>query len=212
MPPARPRPVDLAVLAAGAFSSIILAFSTTPAFATLAASIRGFASGAGTGTLVMQESTPDGSINCSSLDGGSISNNASTCATISKYGGGAPLVPGRTTTQTVRLTNVGTVPASAFTLAAGACRQEVSDAIHGTAVDLCERIQLRISSGTVMVFAGTPSELDGKTLNLLAALDLPAVAGGQTVPVTATVTLDETAGNDYQGLRVAQSLEWTFQA
>lgn len=206
--PTRRSSLDSTVLIAGALSSVLLAFSMTPAFSSVAAVISDLASGAGTGSLVMQESTSAGSLNCSSLDGGSISANASTCATISSFGG--TLVPGQTATETITLSNVGTVPASSFTLAAGSCGQAADGPVHGDAQDLCDRIRLSITSGGSPIFDGTAAELSGRTLDVLTALDLSAFPSGRSVPIRVASTLDPRAGNDYQGLSVTQALQWTF--
>lgn len=208
----RRRGAVLPVVLAGAVSSVLLGFSMTPTFSALAASIQNTVNTAGTGTLVMQESNSDGSVLCNSTDGGSVSTNSATCATINKYGGNLAMVPGQTVTTQITIKNTGTVPASAFTLAGGACTQSNNGTANGTANDLCAKVNLVIKSGSTTIYSGTAQAFNSQNLNVLTLLGSSSVAAGTAIPFSFAVTVDPSVGNTYQGLKIAQPATWTFGA
>jgi hypothetical protein len=200
------------VIVAGALSSVLLAFSMTPTFSALAASISNTINTAGSGTLTMQEADSTGLILCNSTDGGSVSTNSATCATINNYGGNLNMVPGQTVTTTATIKNTGTVPASAFTLVGGPCVQANNGPVNGTATDLCTKIQLLVKSGSTTIYTGTATGFAAANLNINSLLASPTVAPGATVPLSFAVTLDGTTGNTYQGLKVTQPMTLAFGA
>ena len=166
---------------------------------------------AATGALVMQEQNSGATVTCLSTDGGSVSTNAATCATINKFGGSTTMTPGNTVTTPITIKNIGTVAATTFTLTPGAtCTQSNSGAQNGTATDLCAKLNVVISSGATTVFSGTLATLAGAAP---AAFTMPAApAAGVTVPFSFAVTLAPTAGNTYQGLQASLPLTWTFSS
>jgi len=210
-PQRRPRRrAALPALIAGGVSSILLAFSMTPTFSAVTAQIVNSVDTAGTGSLTMQES--DGTSTCNSTDSGSISTNSATCSSINKYGGKLDMTPGSSVTTNITIKDTGTVAATSFTLLGGACAQSANGSTGGTATDLCAKYNIVIKSGSTTVYTGTAAALDGKTLDLLALLGKSSVAAGETVPFAITATLDSSAGNAYQGLKISQPLTWTFGA
>lgn len=206
------RRVAVPAVIAGGIGSLLLAFSMTPTFSALSAAITNSVDTAGTGTLSMQESIGSSPV-CNSTDGGSISTNSATCATINKYGGNLAMVPGQTATTSITIKNTGTVSASSFSLTPSACVQSNNGTVNGSAQDLCSKMNVVISSGSTTVFSGTAAGLNsGGAVNLLSKLSMSGVAAGATVPFTFAVTLDSSAGNTYQGLQISQPLTWTFGA
>lgn len=204
------RGVALPALIAGGVSAILLAFSMTPTFSAITAQIVNNDNTAGTGTLTMQES--DGKSTCNSTDGGSISTNSATCSSINKFGGDLAMSPSDTSKTSITVKNTGTIDAASFTLQGGACTQAVNGSTGGTATDLCAKYDIVIKSGTSTVYSGTAAALAGQTIDLLALLGKTSVAAGETMPLTIEATLNASAGNAYQGLKISQPLTWTFGA
>lgn len=204
------RRVAFPALIAGGVSAILLAFSMTPTFSAVTAQIINGANTAGTGSLTMQES--DGTTVCNSTDGGSISTNSATCSTINKYGGDLAMSPGDKSTTNITITDTGTVDATSFTLLGGACTQATNGSVGGTATDLCAKYDIVIKSGSTTIYTGTAAALAGQTLNLMTLLGKTSIAAGETVSFTIDATLNASAGNTYQGLKISQPLTWTFGA
>jgi hypothetical protein len=203
------RSLALPVVIAGGVSSLLLAFSLTPTFSALTASIQNSVNTAGVGTLIMQES--DGTYTCNSTDGGNVSTNSATCASINKYGGDLAMVPGKVATTNITIKNTGTVPATSFSLVPGTCAQSTNGTANGTATDLCAKINVVVKSGSATVYTGTAAGLSAN-LNLLTLLSKTSVAAGESVPFVITATVDSNAGNTYQGLKVSQTMTWNFGA
>ena len=145
-------------------------------------------------------------------DGGSVSTNSATCATINSYGGSMAMVPGQTVTTALTIKNTGTVTASAFTLAGGTCTQSNNGSANGSANDLCSKINLVIKSGSTTLFTGTAQAFATQNLNINSLLASAGVLPAAAVPFSFAVTLDSSAGNTYQGLKISQPLSWTFTA
>jgi hypothetical protein len=204
------RTTALPALISGGVSAVLLAFSMTPTFATLTAQIVHSANTAGTGALIMQET--DGTNTCNSTDGGSISTNSATCSTINEYGGNLAMVPGAAAVTNITIKDTGTVAASSFTLVGGTCAQTANGSANGTAVDLCAKYTVLIQSGATTIYTGTAAALGGQTIDILSKLAVSNVAAGGSVPIKITATLDATAGNTYQGLKISQPLTWNFGA
>lgn len=154
----------------------------------------------------------DGTNTCNSTDGGSVSTNSATCSTINKYGGNLGMVPGQAVTTNLTIKDTGTVAASQFTLVGGACTQQNNGTANGTAADLCGKYNIVIKSGSSTIYSGTAAALAGQTIDVLNKIGASSVAAGATVPIVITATLDATAGNTYQGLKISQPLTWTFGA
>ena len=76
----RRQRIGLAVV--GGIMTLMVAFSLTPTFAGVVATITNSVNTASTGTLVMEEKNHDGTVTCTTTGTGS-----ATCATINKYGG-----------------------------------------------------------------------------------------------------------------------------
>ena len=209
---ARRRGVILPVVIAGAISSALLAFSMSPTSSALAASIQNTISSAGSGTLTMQEANSTGATLCNSTDSGSVSTNNASCATINTYGANLNMVPGQTVTTNITIANTGTLPATAFTLGGGACTQATNGSVNGTATDLCTKIKLVVMSGTKEIYNGTTAAFASATPNILTLMSTANVAPSAIVPFSFAVTLDGTAGNTYQGLKITQPMTFTFGA
>lgn len=205
------RKLSLPLVLAGGVSSLVLAFGMTPSFSAFSAAIQNSADTAGTAALVMQESDSSGAILCNSTDGGSVSTNSATCATINKYGGNLAMVAGQTVTTDISIKNTGSIDASSFSLTPSACTQANNGTANGTAIDLCSKIKVVIKSGTTEIFSGTAASLaSGGVIDLVAKVG--TVAAGDSVPFSFDVTLDSSVDNTYQGLKVSQPLTWTFGA
>jgi hypothetical protein len=209
--PRRRRGGLLAVLT-GLVGVVILALSMNSTVAAFTASITNSVNSAGAGTLIMREQNAAGTVTCLSTDGAAnnVTNNAATCTTINKYGGATTVVPGQTVSTTVTITNVGTAPASTFTLAPGTCTQ--SGNVTGSATDLCSRLGIVITQtvgGTSTTVSPASSTL--ATLATAGPITLSSpVPPNTTITFTFAVTLAAAAGNTYQGLAASQPLVWTF--
>ncbi|MRH30077.1 hypothetical protein GH740_12255 [Microbacterium sp. SYP-A9085] len=202
-----------AVIGGGA-ASLLLALSMSPTVAAFTASIANDTNTAGSGTLIMQETSGSGSsaATCTSTDGGGIGTNSATCSTINAYGGSLALVPGTSVSTDVTIKNTGTVPARTFSLDAGACTQGDNGLVNGGAKDLCDKITVKIVSGGDLVYNGSLTAFTGQSVNIRQKLSTGPIAAGTSVSFTFTVTLDGTADNTYAGLQASQPLTWTFNS
>ena len=206
------------IVAAGLVGALMMSLAMTNTFAAFVATITNTNDTAAAGSLILQETGPAGSTTaaCTSTDGGGVSTNSATCATYNKYGGSTTMVPSNaagTTNNivtTVNFRNTGTLPATSFTMAFGACTQPAAAPGAGTATDFCSKLHVKVTSGTTEVQADTvASTLANKTVTLPATL-IPAANGSSTIPLTFTVYLDASAGNTYQGLSASQPITWTL--
>ena len=206
------RKLSLPLVLAGGVSSLVLALGMTPTFSAFSATIQNTLDTAGSGTLVMQETDSTGLIICNS-DVSGVSTNSATCATINKYGGNLAMIPGQTVTTTINIKNTGTVAASAFSLTPSACVQSANGSSNGTALDLCSKINVVITSGAKLVYSGTALALGtGGAIDVNSKLTVASIAAGSSTPFVFAVTLDATAANTYQGLKVSQPMTWGFQS
>jgi hypothetical protein len=207
------RKLSLPLVLAGGVSSLVLALGMSPTFSAFSASIQNTVNTAGSGALIMQETDSTGTIICNSTDLGSVSTNAATCATINKYGGNVTMVPGQTVTTTINIKNTGSVGASSFALTPGACTQSNNGTANGTATDLCSKINILIKSGATTIFSGTATAFNtAGVVDLDQKLALVTIPAGSSTPFVFSVTLDTSAGNTYQGLKVSQPMTWAFGA
>jgi hypothetical protein len=202
-----------AVIGGGA-ASLLLALSMSPTVAAFTASISNDTNTAASGTLIMQETSGSGSsaATCTSTDGvGGIGTNSATCSTINAYGGSLALVPGTSVSTDVTIKNTGSVPARTFSLDAGACAQN-NGPVNGGATDLCDKIAVKIVSGSDVVYNGSLTAFTGQSVNIRQKLSTGPIAAGTSVSFTFTVTLDAAATNAYAGLQATQPLTWTFNS
>jgi hypothetical protein len=210
----RPRRRRLAPLVwlGSAAAAAVVALGVSGTLSGFTASIDNTTNTAATGTLLMSET--DGTATCYSngTAAGVPDTNAGTCATINKFGGSTTMAPGVAgPTVTVTITNNGNINANVFTLTPDAACTQTNNAAttaHGSALDLCAKLNVKISTGvgtTGDVFTGTMA-----ALGTHGAFTLPAVNGGANAVFTFQVTLDSTAGNTYQGLKASTGLTWAF--
>lgn len=201
-------------------SAIVLSLSMTNTFSAFTAAINNSVNTAAAGTVILQEG--NGATTCNSNDtagvnsANTINTNASTCATINKYGGSTTMVPSASNTTptntvvtSIAFKNTGTAAAATFTLTPGACAQSPDGAIDGSATEFCSKLRVVITSGATSVYSGTAAAFTAP-ITLPAAL-VPA-PGGATILFTVTVFIDTAAGNTYQGLAAAQTLLWTLSS
>ncbi|MFM9432233.1 hypothetical protein [Arthrobacter sp. MP_2.3] len=213
--PARPRPnrrrFTPIALGAGVLGTVLLSLSMTGTLSGFAASITNNTNTAGSGSLVMEEKTTGGTpVTCLSTDGGTVSTNTATCSTINKFGGSMTMVPGGPAVNTpITIKNIGSVAAATFTLTHGTtCTQSNNGAQNGTALDLCAKLNVVITSGAATVFSGTAASLAAAPAS---AITMPAApAAGISVPFNIAVSLDPSAGNTYQALAASLPLTWAF--
>ncbi len=198
----------IALVTGGVVASAALALSMTGTMSAFVASITNSTNTAATGALVMEEKNGDGSVTCTSTDGGGLGVNQATCSTINKFGGSTTMSPGRPVTSNVTLKNTGTMAASTFSLTPGTCTQSANGVPAGTATDLCSKLNVKVTSDSSTVFEGTLAALEaGGPISLAAPVN-----AGTSVPFTFDVTLDSGADNTYQGLLASMPLTWTFTA
>jgi hypothetical protein len=205
------RSIALWVVLAGGVSSLVLALGMTPALGAFTAAITTAVDGAGSGTIVMQETDSSGSDVCLSTDGGGVWPNVATCSSINRYGGNVGMQPGDSSVVVTYIRNVGTVAASSFSLTPGPCVQSAAGGVSGSATDFCSNISVTIVSGTTSIFTGTAAALGSAgSIDLLALLGTPKLKSGLQVPFTVTTRVHPSVDNTYQGLRVSQAMTWTF--
>lgn len=200
----RKQRVGLAVV--GGVMSLMVAFSLTPAFAGIVASITNSVNTLSTGTLVMEEKNSDNSVTCTSGGTGT-----ATCANINKYGGAA-LAPGGSTTTSIKITNKGTIAASTFTVNGGACATTnvPGAAVSGTG-DLCTKVNVQIKANGQPVWNGTAAAFATATADVKAAVG-HAIAANETVNIDIVAALDSTADATFQGRQISQPIIWQFGA
>ena len=201
----RRQRIGLAVV--GGIMTLMVAFSLTPTFACVVATITNSVNTASTGTLVMEEKNHDGTVTCTTTGTGS-----ATCATINKYGGQA-LVPGGSTDTTVKITNKGSIAASAFTVKGGTCTTENAPgaSVSGTG-NLCSKMTITIRANGTQVWTGT-----AEAFQQAVAQDIKTVVGHQIAPnetVTLIITAALPANTDasFQGRQISQPITWQFSA
>jgi hypothetical protein len=212
-PAAKTKRVRFAPLAiaTGVAAAVLLSVSMSGTLSGFVASITNDTNTAASGSLVMQESqvsaTGAPTVTCLSNTGG-VDANAATCSTINKFGGSTTMIPGQTVTSVVNIKNVGTSKASTFTLTPGAaCTQTKNGTVNGTATDFCAKLNVVITAAgsATPVFSGTAA-----TLAASPAKTLTALTAGASTDFTFAVTLDNSAGNTYQGLGASLPLTWSF--
>ena len=216
--PSKKRKASLPLVIAGGVSSLVLALGMSPTFSAFTASITNDTNTAGTGRLVMTETS--GAIPaCVSTSGtNGLSGNAAVCSSINKYGGSTTMVPGTPVVTNVSIQNTGTVAASAFTLAFGTCAEAVNGTPSGSATDMCTKMLVKVESGSTLLtpIGATATTLNGTTLDIKSNLALAPIAGGSAaIPLVVTVTLPSVSSavdNTYQGRLISQSMTWTFQS
>ena len=187
--------------------ALLVAFSLTPTFAGIVATITNSVNTASTGTLVMEEKNQDGSVTCTTTGAGS-----ATCATINKYGGQA-LVPGGSTDTTVKITNKGSIAANAFTVKGGTCTTENAPgaSVSGNG-DLCRKMTITVRANGSQVWTGT-----AEAFQQAAAQDIKTVVGhpiapNETVTLVITAALPANTDASFQGRQISQPITWQFSA
>lgn len=193
-------------LTTGVVAAALLSVSMTGTLSGFVASINNPTNTTATGALIMQEQNAAGTVTCLSTDGGSISTNTATCATINKLGGSTTMIPGQTITTNITIKNTGTVNAGSFTLTPSACTQSAAASPSGTATDLCTQLQLVVTQGATTVYSGTAAGFVTGGARTIAG----PPAAGVSLPFTFAVTLPAAAGNTYQNLQASLPLLWTF--
>lgn len=195
----------------GSIASLMMAFTLTPAFAGIVASIQNSINTARTGTLTMEEKS--GSSTCNSYDGGASATNTATCSTINKYGGGVLLPGAAPTTTSITLKNTGTIPAKTFTLTPTNCSQSTvgGTTFTGQANDLCVKVKVKMVSAGKTIYDGTAAGLTSP-IDLLQKLGKTQITAQESVPIDISVQLDSAADTTYQSLQISQPLTWQFGA
>ena len=191
-------------------SAGLLSLSVTGTLSGFTAAITNSTNTAATGTLVLQEGAGSNAttFTCTSADSSSITTNASTCATINKFGGSTTMVPGVPVTTSVTFKNSGTLNASSFLLQPAGCTQSSIATPAGSATDLCSKLSVVVTQ----VGAATPTVYSGTLAAFTAQKTLTTLAAGASSTFTFAVTLDSAAGNAYQGLQASVPMTWTLNS
>lgn len=197
--------IGLAVV--GGVMALMVAFSLTPTFAGIVATITNSVNTASTGTLVMEEKNHDDSVTCTTTGTGS-----ATCATINKYGGQA-LAPGGSTVTNIKITNKGSIPANGFTVDGGTCTVENAPgaSVSGTG-DLCEQLTVTIKANGTQVWTGTAKAFETASAQDVKAVVGHAIAANETVNLEITAALPSNLTADFQGRQISQPITWQFSA
>jgi hypothetical protein len=214
--------------------SVVLAglLGTTVLAVTAGLSLGGFSAGItnptnsySSGTVVLKEAA--GATSCFSTGAGTTVTAANTanCTTIDDFGGPINQGPGSAvTTQVLNLTNVGTINASTFTVAPGACTSAAAAntaPYAGTDAAFCGHVDVTIQNDTT----GTPScvypagagacpalstTYNLTTLGASPALSLGALAAGASDKFTVKTQIDAATTNADQGLAASVPFTWTL--
>ncbi len=216
------RRVAIPAVIAGGLSSLLLAFSMTPTFSALTAAITNNTNTAGIGSIVMQELDSTDKVVCdSSTD---VNGNGLATCTLDKYGHKMAMVPGGSSTVSIKIKNADTssLAASTFTLTSSACtssKNVTTASFTGSATDLCAQTNVKItSSGATAVYDGAASAMPSSIALTTAMIGSATVPVGTAIPFTIVVTFNGSAitadatSNKYANLKIAQQLTWTFQA
>lgn len=204
-----------ALLAAGILSTAVLGVTTSGTLSGFIGTLNNSSGTAATGSLVLQEQDAARSATCTSADS-SVASNTASCS-FNLLGGSTTLVPGSKPEQTFYLKNVGSVPASTFTLrptpGAGGCTTGTNGTRNGGA-DLCRQLMVRVYKGTssatgVQLFSGQANTLGGATASSFTGF--PATLNpGEEIPFTFQVDVPTGTDNSYQGMSVSLPLTWTI--
>ena len=217
------------VWASAAISLVVLGLGMTGTMSGFDASITNNANSAGTGSVLMTETS--GATTCYSNGASgtaSITTNANTCA-INKLGGNLAMSPGTQSTVTVTITNSGTLPVStAFTLTPGGCSQSSNGSPAGADTSFCGVVDVAIWDSTdgkciVPGSAGSsqgacvPSSSNTLTSLGTSAINLKATTGdlapGGTRTFSIMTEIDPVnATNADMDLQVSDNLTWSFTA
>lgn len=197
--------IGLAVV--GGVMALMVAFSLTPTFAGIVATITNSVNTASTGTLVMEEKNHDDSVTCTTTGTGS-----ATCATINKYGGQA-LAPGGSVTTAIKISNKGSIPANGFTVDGGVCSVENAPgaSVSGTG-DLCEQLTVTIRANGSQVWTGTAKAFETTGAHDIKAVVGHAIAANETVNLEIIAALPSNLNANFQGRQISQPITWQFSA
>lgn len=215
----RPGPLG-ALVGACLAAAILLSLSVNGTLSDWSTAIIGNSanSTATASAVILQEVGPDGTAahtqqTCRSSDSPT---NASTCATINKYGGtSTPLAPGSSQTTDVTFTNLGAASAASFVLTPGTCSSTPATGTP-TPSNLCTTdltVAISCSSGSSYSAASAWTDLvrSAGTINGMGTLThTPGLASGATATCRFTVALPAGASVLDQGVTVTQPLTWTL--
>ena len=175
------------------------------------------------GSIVLKET--QGATNCFSTGGTNtpFTTNSSSCSTIDVFGAPTGQLPGGSAaTQPLTFQNVGTSPASTFTVTPGPCAAAGTGSYYGNATSsaFCGIVDITIGNqaGTVCYYPAQASACPAlsNTYNLASLNTFGAVtigsglAAAATDSLTISTKLDSTATNADQGLAATQGFTWTL--
>jgi len=175
------------------------------------------------GSIVLEET--HGATTCYSTGGTNtpFTTNSSSCPTVDVFGAPTGQLPGGSaTTQTLTFENVGTSPASSFTVTPGTCAAAGTGSYYGntTSSAFCGIVYITIGNqaGTVCYYPAQASACPAlsNTYNLTSLDTFGPVAIGSGLASAATdslvisTKLDSTATNADQGLAATQAFTWTL--
>ena len=192
------RKLSLPLIVAGGVSSLVLALGMSPTFSAFTASIQNTINTAGAGTLTMVETTGNGlgPNSCSSSAG--VAGSAD-CTTINKYGNLTTMKPGDSTTTTIHIVNTGTINATSFSLAPGACSGSLCTHLKVTMIQ--DGVAVPLANG---VFASA--------LPATVPLNTPLKGVDTKIDITVLFVATGTDAGDnlLQGQSASQPLTWKF--
>ncbi len=175
------------------------------------------------GSIVLKETS--GASECLSTGGTSqpFTTNSSSCATIDVFGAPTGQLPGGSpVTQTLTFKNVGSSPASTFTVTPETCAAAGTGSYYGnaTSAEFCGKVDVTIGNGaSVCYYPSKPTEAcpalsSTYTLTTLHTYGAVSIGSGLASNASDTVVvntkLDATATNADQGLQATQAFAWTI--
>jgi hypothetical protein len=174
------------------------------------------------GSIVLKEVS--GANTCYSTGGTNtpFTTNSSSCATIDTFGAPAGQLPGGApTVQTMTFTNVGTSPASTFTVTPGACAAAGTGSYYGnaTSAEFCGKVDITIGNGAAVCYypakaEACPALSNTYTLTTLNTNGAVTIGSGLAAAASDTIVvdtkLDSSAENKDQGLQATQGFTWTL--
>jgi hypothetical protein len=176
------------------------------------------------GTVVLKEAA--GATTCFSTGAGTTVNAANTaaCTTIDDFGGPINQGPGSAVqTQTLNLSNVGTINGATFTVAPSACTSGAAANTApyiGTDLAFCGKVDVTIENDTgtpkcvyPVLAVACPALSSANTLTGLGGagtLSLGALAAGATDTLVVKTQIDSSVNNADQGLSATVPFTWTL--
>ncbi len=183
---------------------------TTPvALGAFVASITNSNDTAASGALTLKVANSAGTVSCSSAST-SVSSDTATCSTINIYAGATAMLPGSSVTNSITVTNTGSVRANTVSAVFGSCTQTAGSGSYGSATDLCNQLLLTVQvtqggTTTTISTAGT-TPASANALNPT----LSPLGAGASDTFTYTLSMPSTLSTAYANLSISEPATYSL--